>query len=335
MHFYYISLLLDLLGDYRVSQETLLNHAKLNSLVLQESLNLDAHQLDALFSSALDLSADPQLGLKFGARINMVPQGILGYALMTSPTIGDALTLLVRYHRALLPSVNIELKRQNDELVLLTKAPLLSSGLNRFYCEVIYAGILTAGNMLLGSKHRHASPTSALYLDYSKPDDASMYRTVFGKAVKFSQSYRGLHFDQEKLNISISTSNPAAQEVFRRECERLLPHNETPGEVSDRVKKQLISARLSFPSSREVACKLHMSESTLRRRLAKEGFRFQELLDQVRSKLADEYLVTTQLPISEIAELLGFSDSANFRRAFKRWNNETPADARKRHKLKS
>jgi AraC-like DNA-binding protein len=73
---------------------------------------------------------------------------------------------------------------------------------------------------------------------------------------------------------------------------------------------------------------MHMSESTLQRRLAKEGTRFQELLDQVRYRLALEYLQGTQLPVSEIAALLGFSNPANFRRSFKRWSATTPADIR-------
>jgi AraC-like DNA-binding protein len=68
-----------------------------------------------------------------------------------------------------------------------------------------------------------------------------------------------------------------------------------------------------------------MSESTLQRRLANEGCRYQQLLDQVRYRLAKEYLVGTTLPVAEIACLLGFSDTTNFRRAFKRWSHGTPS----------
>jgi AraC-like DNA-binding protein len=71
-----------------------------------------------------------------------------------------------------------------------------------------------------------------------------------------------------------------------------------------------------------------MSERTLQRRLATEDIKFQALLDQVRNKLAHEYLSGTQLSIHEIAALLGFSDAANFRRAFKRWNKRAPSEVR-------
>jgi len=329
MHFYYISLLIDLVKqEYGIDQSSLLHRTNIAELELDDSLNLTGEQLDSVFSNALDLSTDSQLGLKFGAQINMVPQGILGYALMTSSTVGEALELLARYHRALLPSVNIELKHRDKELILAVNSPLATACLNRFYSEVVYAGVLTAGNMLLGKKRSNANQSFTLLLDYPEPKNNDLYRKVFGKRVKFSQNRNGLYLDKQSLKASISTSNPAAQEVFRKECERLLPHEQTRGEISEQVKMLLISARLEFPTSPEIAGKLHISESTLRRRLKKEGTSFQELLDQVRSKLAHEYLATTQLPVSRIAELLGFSDSANFRRSFKRWANTTPSQAR-------
>ena len=68
-----------------------------------------------------------------------------------------------------------------------------------------------------------------------------------------------------------------------------------------------------------------MSESTLQRHLAKEGVRYQQMLDQVRYRLAREYLQGTTLPVAEIASLTGFSDAANFRRSFRRWSGTTPS----------
>jgi AraC-like DNA-binding protein len=98
--------------------------------------------------------------------------------------------------------------------------------------------------------------------------------------------------------------------------------------VSERVQEVLLQSGTEFPNSMRVAKQLHMSESTLQRRLAKEGYKFQQLLDQVRNKLANEYLTSTQLPVNEIAALLGFSDAANFRRSFKRWSQKTPTMVR-------
>jgi AraC-like DNA-binding protein len=98
--------------------------------------------------------------------------------------------------------------------------------------------------------------------------------------------------------------------------------------VSERVQEVLLQSGTEFPTSKLVANQLHMSESTLQRRLTKEGYKFQQLLDQVRNKLAYEYLTSTQLTINEIAALLGFSDAANFRKSFKRCSKKTPSTIR-------
>jgi len=98
--------------------------------------------------------------------------------------------------------------------------------------------------------------------------------------------------------------------------------------VSERVQQILLQAGSEFPTSAKVAALLHMSESTLQRHLTREGHRYQQLLDQVRYRLALEYLNVTTLPVAEIASLLGFSDATNFRRSFKRWSNSTPSAVR-------
>jgi AraC-like DNA-binding protein len=74
----------------------------------------------------------------------------------------------------------------------------------------------------------------------------------------------------------------------------------------------------------ELANTHNMSERTLRRRLAEEETSYRDLLDEVRSHLAREYLRDTPLTVVDIASLLGFEDVANFRRAFRRWTGLAP-----------
>jgi len=338
MHYYYLSLLTELIAEYKVTPKQLLKKASLSPTIektllepsARSEINLTATQLNNVFMAALELSNDDLLGLTYGARINRLPQGILGYALLASTTSGDALNVLVRYHRALLPSVNIELSKNEQSLSLRAHAHGVEFALDKFYCEVIYAGILTAGSMLLGDEQTTKQSNAALSLDYPKPDNGhELYLAIFGPQTRFEQTRRELRFDVNSLSARLSSSNPTAQAIFQRECERLLPKSDNSGVLSEKIKQLLISAKLDFPNSDNVAEQLHMSESTLRRQLKKEGVGFQQLLDEVRAKLAKEYLTNTQLPIAEVASLVGFSDSANFRRSFKRWTQLTPSEFRK------
>jgi len=331
MHTYYLALLFKFLGKLGIEQNTLLKAANLPKLRLVGSLELSASELDAVFGAALELTKDPHLGLKFGSQIIMVPQGILGYAISTSATIGDALNLLTRYHRALLPSMAIELSSGDGKQTLTSRAAHdMTRELERFYTEVLYSGIITAGGMLLADQTERTNASSPLVvlLDYPAPDNTELFHRIFGPNVYFDSAHRALCIDKKDLNVAISTSNPMAQEIFRRECERLFAQTESDNSITEQVKRLMIESGSDFKNCGEIAARLNMSESTLRRHLAKEGWSFQQILDDVRYKLAREYLKGTLLPVADIASLLGFSDSASFRKAYRRWSNTTPSQTR-------
>ena len=324
MHSYYIATLLDVLEPEGVSRAQLLRNTGVQGLDPQGPLNLTARQLDIACSNALDLSKDSQLGLRLGSQISIASQGIFGYALMTSATIGDSLKLLVRYNRVILPSIGIELQQHDSELELWVKAAQLPMALQRFYTEVLYAAIVNSGSILLGRQPAVIN----LQFGYRPQTDITQYQTIFGDEVRFNAARSAMFFDSASLDAPISTSNPIARDIFRRECDRLISRDSDGGMVSERVQQILLQAGSEFPTSAKVAAQLHMSESTLQRHLAKEGNRYQQLLDQVRYRLALEYLNGTNLPVLEIANLLGFSDATNFRRSFKRWSQTTPSAIR-------
>ncbi|MCY1450977.1 HTH-type transcriptional regulator VirS [compost metagenome] len=84
------------------------------------------------------------------------------------------------------------------------------------------------------------------------------------------------------------------------------------------------------PKREVVASSMHLSQRTLQRRLQEEGVSFQQLLDDTRRELAEQYLAQPNLTLLEIAYLLGFADPSNFFRAFRRWFDSTPGEYRAR-----
>jgi AraC-like DNA-binding protein len=96
-----------------------------------------------------------------------------------------------------------------------------------------------------------------------------------------------------------------------------------------RVYARLIEYLPAGDCSREkVAHSLNMSESAFQKKLKAEGTSYQEVLDETRAELARHYLGKSGLSISEAAFLLGFTDSSNFSRAFKRWTGKSPSEFR-------
>jgi AraC-like DNA-binding protein len=78
--------------------------------------------------------------------------------------------------------------------------------------------------------------------------------------------------------------------------------------------------------------KLAVSPRNLQKQLKKEGVTYQKLLDHVRKEQAVYFLEKTNVAISEIALLLGYSEQSVFSRAFKRWVGSTPGQFRTRIK---
>ena len=77
-----------------------------------------------------------------------------------------------------------------------------------------------------------------------------------------------------------------------------------------------------------IADQLGLQERTLRRRLASEDTSYGEIVDDVRRKLAIEYLQTTRMSVDDVAWKVGFSDGANLRRAIRRWTGQTIREIR-------
>ena len=68
---------------------------------------------------------------------------------------------------------------------------------------------------------------------------------------------------------------------------------------------------------------------TLRRNLRLENTTFQAISETLRHDMSKRYLQNSRLNLDEIAQLVGFTETTNFRRAFRRWEGLPPAKYRR------
>jgi AraC-like DNA-binding protein len=143
--------------------------------------------------------------------------------------------------------------------------------------------------------------------------------------IRFDQPRNRLVFDASILDYRLATSDPAALQLAREQCERALETLGFDGRIVARVRAAIPKADGGFRSLDEVATKLTVSTRTLKRKLAAAGTAFSTLVDHARLERARRLLESSRLTVDAIADSLGYSDTANFTRAFRRWTGTTPA----------
>ncbi len=117
--------------------------------------------------------------------------------------------------------------------------------------------------------------------------------------------------------LSLHSIRPAKQQIIQTIAS-------TGNEIETRKnKKSTRESGIGF-----FGCSLILSR-TLRRHLKSEETSYQQILDHVRFHLARHYLASTQMSVEEISERIGFSDSANFRCAFRKWSGDSPRQYRR------
>lgn len=285
-------------------------------------------QCHALVANMLRLSGDPALGFEIGLQTELADLGIVGYAMSSAATMGQAINIWVQYGNS---PVGFPFTLRMIEPVTkggwgVAASPIgISGAVYRFYVEETLALGLRLGPMLLGQPME----LDELALAYSAPAHRQRYEELFACPIRFDAAETRILARGPRLSTPTHGGNPEVRELCIRHCRQLLREINRGGELSARLRAAL-RARGSIPSLEEAAASLAMSPRSLRRHLRNEQTSFQKVLDEFRCDLAQEYLRAGMMPTKEVAYLLGFSHADSFRRAFKAWTGQTIGDALER-----
>ena len=170
-----------------------------------------------------------------------------------------------------------------------------------------------------------------MWFEHAQPEDLSEYARIFGQnKILFGMPHNGFVFAAELLSRPLPSADDKLHALIRKHADALVAELPRAQSFTQRVRELLLKElEGGNPSAVRIASALHMSGRTLTRRLEDEGTTFKDLLDDLRKSLSLRYVGSTDLGLSEIAFLLGFSQSAAFHRAFKRWTAQTPLEYRR------
>ncbi|KAF1069581.1 MAG: putative HTH-type transcriptional regulator [Pseudomonas citronellolis] len=305
-----------------VERARLLEGSGVAELDLQTPDKLITHAQELrVFANALTCHRDPGLGLYLGLRMHVSAYGILGYSMLASQTLRDALNLALAYPELLGTYFHLALQDHGDEFWLSAEGYRYAPELTVFNSELCMTSLLTVVRDLLGESVR----PRRLLLAYRPPLHAHLYAERLGCPVEFGAPTSALCFSPALLDRRLPLADPVSCHDGQQRCQRMSTTLSSRGDLLAMMRQHLASHLPDASSLDAVARHLHRSSRTLRRHLQQHNTSYQQVLDEVRFDKARQLLKDTDLPIYLIAERLGYSETASFRHAFQRWSGATPS----------
>jgi len=248
-------------------------------------------------------SALGEVGAAVGARYRASTFGAFDYALLTSPTVLDAMNLALRFldlsHAFVIPRATVVGSRVR---IVLDGADL-PADVRRFLVERDTAAI----RAVLGELVPGGVPTQ---LERVRPEGSGEARTIW--------------LDAEHLDRPLERSNPQALAVAEQLCAGVVARRRERTGLPAEVRVLITQHLASGAPMPVVATALGLSERTLRRRLGAAGTSYRTLVEEVRQALAAELLAGGRLSVAELAVRLGYAEATSFILAHRRWTGATP-----------
>jgi len=308
----------------------------LDPRALARAESVSAELFGRLYRRAMDLLDDESLGMAAGGRTPRGTFRMMCLCLIGCATLGDVIERIgefVEITRG--PRIKPALAPCGDEAhvrvaVVAHAAELPLEALLGPEAPLELRTSLYFWTSLLGWFTARPLPLRRVEFAFMAPANGADWERLFGCPVRFDAAASALVLPIRALGMP-NVQNAQTLEGFLRETpyRLVVPSFATPS-LTERLRALLEGTPGEAPpTAREAAGTLGLSLGTLRRRLAEEGSGWQRLKDESRRDAALRYLADTDLPLAEIAALLGFDEPSAFFRAFRRWTGETPTRYRR------
>ncbi|WP_244600733.1 AraC family transcriptional regulator [Agrobacterium sp. LAD9] len=269
---------------------------------------------------ALKLTRGNALGLETGLRQKITSVGVVGYAMLTAATVGDAVELALELQKDLGSMLTLDTRRSLEGGVVTAASRFHDPDIYVFLVEEAFASCMGIATSLIGQEFKPLR----VDLAYSAPAYADVYGKVFGCPVRFDQMENAFVYDASWYQRQLATADPFSHRQSMDFIAASRARMREAAEIIESVERVLRHKLQESNHIVEVARELGMSERTLRRRLDENGTSFQSVLDGLRKNRALELLANPKVSVEQIAFAVGFTDPHNFRRAFRRWTGSTP-----------
>lgn len=294
---------------------------------VQEDLLITRQQQIQILHNALLLSSDKALGLLLGKQLTPLAHGAMGFLANSSPDFLTALKGFQIYSPTRNNFARVEVTVKGEWLECYHHTDFDgSSEIERCMSEAAAMSFFECAKFIIGREIDEA----VTHFSHAEPEYSQRYRDYLPGEYTFSSAHTFVKIPLSVCLIPNVSANHENYLLAMRQCESMLSQlHYQKDSCNYQVQKMMLSSPPGQLCEESIAAELFISKRTLARRLSAEGTSYRQLRDEILSQQASSYLNDEHLSVEAIAALLNYHDSANFRRAFKRWFGMSPDQYRK------
>jgi AraC-like DNA-binding protein len=282
-----------------------------------------------LVRSLAEETGDDAFGLHFVETLPPRPAGVFHHIIFNSRTLREAFQAIARFLGLVTDAFQIQYHEDNAAGWMVFNCPNDIEPLREFMDGQI-ALIAIRARQLIGGR---STPTR-IDLTRPEPRQRDEFERVFGIMPNFGQSTNHIGFELALLATPLPAANPELFATATEYASQLLRLTKFDSTFSTAVANYIAGAlQRGDAGEGKAAAELGVTVRTLQRNLASEGTSYKALTEDTRLRLARHYLLNTDLSLTAIAFLLGYSELSAFSRAARGWLGDTPSTLRKRHRL--
>lgn len=275
-----------------------------------------------LWAAAFEADSRPHLPVLVGRAIPFGAFGLTDYLVGSAPTVGKGLATLATYFRLVSPTARLEL--EEGRVRIRNRLPSPTDAVSDAFTLAVIAARFSA--------RLPACSPLAVHLVQPSGVPVEPFERAFGCTVRLGQPQSVIVFPPGAWTLPLRRPDPALHTTLKALANRADVRSYAASPLAYAIRLRLPEAlQAGCAGAEEIAGSLNMSLRTLQRRLADEGTRFKEVLDEYRREEAVRALKAGATN-AEVAARLGYTEPTSFTRAFRRWYGVAPSCWQRDHR---
>ena len=279
-----------------------------------------------IIDNAIRISGVDNLGLKLGQQLHPSVHGPLGYLVLSSPNLRTALSAFADFISVRFPFSELDIREKDRNLVC---TMILKTQVNHDIARLLQECFALMMQAIVEAIIGRTFKEGTIQFEYGQPHYISQYSQYLHCQYAFGAPSTALFVPLRLLNISNVSGDTRSHALALTQCQQLLQQIPKINQsTADQVRSYVLSTPIGTLSEDDVAKVFFVSKRTLARRLEQEQTSYRQIIESLMSELAVRHLSDKSLSVETIAFMMGYGDSAAFRKAFRRWYKQTPSQYR-------